>query len=411
MIHVIEEAGRCLQCRKPQCMTGCPISTRIPEMIALLKENRVQDAGRMLFENNPLSVVCSLVCDHQRQCEGHCVLSRKGQGIHISSIENYISETCLDTVEVDMMPQNGNMIAVIGGGPAGLTIAIEMRRRGYDVTIFDSRDGIGGVLRYGIPEFRLPKSILERYKAKLEAMGIRIRPNTTIGGALVIDDLLRDGYKAIFIGTGVWRPKKLGIAGESLGNVHFAIDFLVNPSVYDVGTKVAIIGAGNTAMDVARTVLRMKGRHEVTIYARRDVSEAALEEVEYARLEGARFAFRMKPVRIEKTGPVFVRTILDEEGRIIGEEPGEVAVEADTTFIAISQGPKSKLVDTTAGLKPSPNGLLLTDEKGETTRAGIFAAGDVVLGAHTVVEAVSYAKKVARSMDEYVRGLCGADGD
>ena len=214
MIHVIEEAGRCLQCRKPQCMTGCPISTRIPEMIALLKENRVQDAGRMLFENNPLSVVCSLVCDHQRQCEGHCVLSRKGQGIHISSIENYISETCLDTVEVDMMPQNGNMIAVIG-------IAIEMRRRGYDVTIFDSRDGIGGVLRYGIPEFRLPKSILERYKAKLEAMGIRIRPNTTIGGALVIDDLLRDGYKAIFIGTGVWRPKKLGIAGESLGNVHF----------------------------------------------------------------------------------------------------------------------------------------------------------------------------------------------
>ena len=209
----------------------------------------------------------------------------------------------------------------------------------------------------------------------------------------------------------MWRPKKLGIAGESLGNVHFAIDFLVNPSVYDVGTRVAIIGAGNTAMDVARTVLRMKGRHEVTIYARRDASEAALEEVEYARLEGARFAFRMKPVRIEKSGPVFVRTILDEEGRIIGEEPGEVAVEADTTFIAISQGPKSKLVDTTAGLKPSPNGLLLTDEKGETTRAGIFAAGDVVLGAHTVVEAVSYAKKVARSMDEYVRGLCGADGD
>ena len=229
MVHVIEEAGRCLQCKKPLCMNGCPISTQIPQMIKLLKENKVKEAGRMLFENNPLSVVCSLVCDHQRQCEGHCVLAKRGQGIHISSIENYISETCLDTVEIETAPDNGKMIAVIGAGPAGITIAIEMRRRGYDVTIFDSRDKIGGVLRYGIPEFRLPKTILERYKDKLTSLGIHIRPNTTIGGALIIDDLFRDGYKAIFIGTGVWRPKKLSIPGESLGNVHFAIDFLVNP--------------------------------------------------------------------------------------------------------------------------------------------------------------------------------------
>ena len=208
MIHVIEEAQRCLQCRKPLCMTGCPISTGIPQMIKLLKENRVHEAGKMLFENNPLSVVCSLVCDHQKQCEGHCVLGRKGQSVHISSIENYISETCLDTVEIDKAPDNGDMVAVIGAGPAGITIAIEMRKRGYDVTIFDSRDKIGGVMRYGIPEFRLPKSLLDRYKSRLRALGIQIRPNTTIGGALVIDDLLRDGYKAIFIGTGVWRPKK-----------------------------------------------------------------------------------------------------------------------------------------------------------------------------------------------------------
>lgn len=408
MIHVIEEADRCLQCKKPMCMTGCPISTQIPVMIRMLKENRIKEAGKMLFENNPLSVVCSLVCDHQRQCEGHCVLARKGQGIHISSIENYISETCLDTVEIDKQPDNGNMIAVIGAGPAGITIAIEMRRMGYDVTIFDSRDKIGGVLRYGIPEFRLPKSILDRYRDRLMAMGIHIRPNTTIGGALVIDDLFRDGYKAIFIGTGVWRPKKLSIHGESLGNVHFAIDFLVNPSAYNVGRSVAIIGAGNTAMDVARTILRFPGRHEVTIFARRNVSEASSDEIEYAMLEGARFEYCLKPVRIDKTGPVFVRTVVDEEGNITGEGTEEIPFEADTTFIAISQGPKSKLVDTTEGLKPSKNGLLLTDEKGETTHPGVFAAGDVVLGARTVVEAVNYAKKVARSMDEYVRVTYGA---
>ena len=405
MIHVIEEAGRCLQCRKPLCRTGCPISTDIPGMIKLLKENKVKEAGKMLFSNNPLSVVCSLVCDHQKQCEGHCVLSRRGEGVHISSIENYISDACLDTVEIDSAQSNGNMIAVIGAGPADITIAIEMRKMGYDVTIFDSRDKIGGVMRYGIPEFRLPKSILDRYKTRLCEIGVRIRPNTTIGGALVIDDLLRDGYKAIFIGTGVWRPKKLSIPGESLGNVHYAIDFLVNPDSYDLGRKIAIIGAGNTAMDVARTILRSPGRHEVTIYARRNVCDAAVEEKEYAMLEGAAFEYCMKPVRIEKDGPVFVRTILDDEGHIIGEEDGEIKVEADNVFIAISQGPKSKLVDTTEGLKPSKNGLLLTDEKGQTTHPGIFAAGDVVLGARTVVEAVNYAKKVALSMDEYVRSL------
>ena len=404
MVHVIEEAERCLQCKKPLCRTGCPINTDIPEMIKKLKENKVKEAGSMLFENNPLSVVCSLVCDHQKQCEGHCVLSRKGEGIHISSIENYISESCLDQMEIGMEKSNGKMVAVIGAGPAGITIAIEMKKRGYDVTIFDARDKIGGVLQYGIPEFRLPKSILARYRKKMDKLGIHIRPNTTIGGALVIDDLLRDGYKAIFIGTGVWRPKKLSIPGETLGNVHFAIDFLANPDAYTLGKNIAIIGVGNTAMDVARTIMR-SGEHKVTLFARRNTSEAATEEIEYTKLEGADFAWCMRPVRIEKDGPVFKRTVLDENGAIIKEEDEEIKVYADNTIIAISQGPKSKLVDTTEGLKPSSNGLLLTDENGETTRAGIFAAGDVVLGARTVVEAVSYAKKVAQSMDTYIKSL------
>ena len=406
MDHVIAEAERCLQCRKPMCMEGCPISTEIPRMIRCFREGKVKEAGSFLFENNPLSLVCSLVCDHNRQCEGHCVLGRKGQPVHISSIENYISEACLDNMEIECAPSNGKMIAVIGGGPAGITIAIEMRRMGYDVTIFDAKDRIGGILRYGIPDFRLPKSIIDRYARKLRSIGISIRPNTTIGGALEIRDLVRDGYKAIFIGTGGWRPKKLSVPGESLGNVHFAIDFLANPASYELGEDIAIIGAGNTAMDVARTILR-SGKHNVTLYARSLKSDANEDEIEYAKLDGAKIEFGMKPVRIEKAGPVFVRNIFDEDGKAIGSEDEEIHIKADQTFIAISQGPKSKLVNTTEGLKASASGLLLTNDKGETTCEGIFAAGDVVLGAKTVVQAVRYAKEVARNMDEYVRSLEG----
>ena len=377
-------------------------------MIRALREGKLREAGDMLFSNNPLSVVCSLVCDHQKQCEGHCVQGRKGQPIHISSIENYISETCLDQIDIPIPPSNGRMIAIIGAGPAGITVALEMAKRGYEVTIFDSKDKIGGVLQYGIPEFRLPKSLLERYKKRLIQAGIYIRPNTTIGGALTIDDMLRDGYKAIFIGTGVWRPKKLGIKGESLGNCHFAIDYLANPDAYDLGNEVAIIGMGNTALDVARTLLR-KGTRNVTLYGRRLQTNANEEEIEYARLDGANFEFGKKPVEITPEGPVFDDNIFDEEGKITGEKGEPRLYPADSTIIAVSQGPKSKLVDTTKGLKAAPSGLLLTDKDGETTIPGIFAAGDVVLGAKTVVEAVRYAKIVAESMDEYIRSLPETD--
>lgn len=373
-------------------------------MIKHFKEGKVKEAEEFLFKNNPLSVVCSLVCDYDRQCEGHCVLGRKGQPVHISSIENYISEACLDNMEIECAPLNGKMVAVIGGGPAEITIALEMRKKGYEVTIFDAKDKIGGVLRYGIPEFRLSKSILDRYAKKLRSVGINIRPNTTIGGALEIKDLLIDGYKAIFIGTGVWRPKKLGVSGESLGNVHFAIDFLANPTSYELGENIAIIGVGNTAMDVARTILR-SGRHNVTMYARRLKSEASKDELEYALLDGAKIEYGMKIERIEKDGPVFKKNIFNDEGEIFEEEDEEIKIKADQTFIAISQGPKSKLVNTTDGLKASKNGLLHTNEKGETTCEGIFAAGDVVLGAKTVVQAVLYAKEVAANMDEYIKSL------
>ena len=356
----------------------------------------------MLFGNNPLSMICSLVCNHENQCEGHCVLGRKGQPVHISSIENYVSDTCFERIKIECAPSNGKKVAVIGAGPAGITIAILLTKKGYSVTIFDSRDKIGGVLQYGIPEFRLPKSILGRYKEKLQSIGIKVRPNTTIGGALEIKDLFRDGYQSIFIGTGVWRPKTLGIKGESLGNVHFAIDYLANPDAYDLGDHVAIIGVGNSAMDVARTVIR-KGSRDVTLFARGKQSDASHEETQYAMLDGAKFEYCKSPVEINDDGPVFREVYFDEEGNITGYSEQTQQVYADSVIISISQGPKSKLVNTTQGLKATKNGLLQTKESGETTVDGIFASGDVVLGAKTVVQAVAYSKTVADAMDRYMQ--------
>lgn len=404
MIHEIDEAKRCLNCKVPQCQKGCPIHTSIPQMIQYFKEGNLQEAGQMLFENNPLSLVCSLICNHENQCEGHCILGRKGQPVHISSIENYISDTCFERISVECEKNKEKKVAVIGSGPAGITIAILLAQKGYDITIFDARDKIGGVLQYGIPEFRLPKSILGRYKSKLLEMGIKIRPNTAIGEALTIQDLMRDGYKSIFIGTGVWKPKTLGIKGESLGNVHFAIDYLKNPSAYSLGKKIAVVGMGNSAMDVARTAIR-HGAREVTLYARGLTWNSSEREADYAKLDGANFEFAKSIVEITDDGPVFQNIIYDEEGHITKVEEEKILYPADSTIISISQGPKSRLVNTTAGLKSTEKGLLQTDEKGNTTIEGVFAAGDVVLGAKTVVEAVAYSKIVAQYMDEYMQGL------
>ena len=270
------------------------------------------------------------------------------------------------------------------------------------MTIFDARDKVGGVLQYGIPEFRLPKSILERYKKKLLEIGVKIRPNTAIGTALEIKDLIRDGYQSIFIGTGVWRPKTLGVKGESLGNVHYAIDYLANPDAYNLGDTVAIIGMGNSAMDVARTAIR-HGARKVTLYARGTVSNASEHETAYAKLDGADFQFGKQIVEITDDGPVFANVIHNEEGKAIGQGEEREQFFADSTIISVSQGPKSKLVNTTEGLKASQNGLLMTDDNGQTTIPGIFASGDVVLGARTVVEAVAYSKTVAEAMDEYMK--------
>ena len=401
-LHVIDEAKRCLNCKKPRCQEGCPIHTPIPVMIQMLLQGEMPEAAEMVFANNPLSVICSLVCDHEKQCEGHCVKGIKGEPVHISSIENYISDTCFDRMKLERLPKNGKRIAVVGAGPAGITIAILMACRGYKVTIFEVKEKIGGIMRYGIPEFRLPKSILDRYYVKMKELGILFRPNFALGGSTGVEDLLRDGYHAVFIGTGTWRPYQLHIPGETFGNVHYGINYLNNPDVYDLGDRVLVIGAGNAAMDVARTAIRKGSRH-VTVYSITEVPAASPKEVEYAKLDGVEFEYLQTAIEIRDEGAMICDVEWTEDGKLVKKEETARLVPADSIIISISQGPQDRIVNRDKELQVDDRGLLKTDANGETTMPGIFASGDVVTGAETVVEAVKYSKMIADAMDEYVK--------
>ncbi|QXM06564.1 NAD(P)-dependent oxidoreductase [Crassaminicella indica] len=404
--HIIEEAKRCLQCKNARCKKGCPVNTPVNEAISMLLSGKLLEAGEKLFLNNPLSIVCSLVCPHEKFCEGSCVLGNKGNPIHWSSIEYYISDYYLNRMLIKPNIDPNKKVAIIGSGPAGITIAFILASRGYDITIFELHDKIGGVLRYGIPEFRLPKNILDRLKDQLINMGVKIRPNILVGPVITIDDLFRDGYKAIFIGTGVWNPKPIRIKGESLGNVHYAIDYLKNPDVYLLGKKVCVIGAGNVAMDVARTAIR-KGINEVYIMYRRGEEDmpASSYEVEYAKLDGVKFEFYKTPIEITDKGIKYLKTKKVKENgeeKLITLEDSEGLFEANSIIIAASQGPKANIVSHTKGIEINKFGLVRTDECGRTTREGVFASGDVVTGAKTVVEAVRFSKKVADAIDKYI---------
>ena len=403
--HVMDEANRCLNCKKPMCMEGCPIHTPIPKVISLLKEGKIDDAGWMLFENNPLTTVCSIVCNHEKQCEGNCVLGRKGSPVHFSAIENYISSTYSSKMTKGPAESNGMKVAIVGSGPAGLTIAVLLARKGYQVTIFEGKDKIGGILRYGIPEFRLPKSILDDFEYRhLVLKDIKIRPNTSVGAAVTVEDLFRDGYKAVFVGTGVWRPNTLKIKGETLGHVHYGINYLYSPASFHLGDHVIVIGAGNAAMDVCRTALR-NGVRKVECFSVTDGVAASKHEFEYAELEGVEFHYCKVPVEITDEGVIFADTEMLEDGGFKKVEGTEKLYPADNIMISISQGPANKLMNTTDGLKANERGLIATDETGHTSLPGVFASGDVVKGARTVVEAVKYSKIVAEAMDEYMQNL------
>lgn len=267
---------------------------------------------------------------------------------------------------------------------------------------FEVKEKIGGIMRYGIPEFRLPKSILDRYYVKMKELGILFRPNFALGGSTGVEDLLRDGYHAVFIGTGTWRPYQLHIPGETFGNVHYGINYLNNPDVYDLGERVLVIGAGNAAMDVARTAIRKGSRH-VTVYSITEIPAASPKEVEYAKLDGVEFEYLQTAIEIRDEGAIICDVEWTEDGKLVKKEETARLVPADSIIISISQGPQDRIVNRDKELQVDDRGLLKTDANGETTMPGIFASGDVVTGAKTVVEAVKYSKMIADAMDEYVK--------
>lgn len=400
-LQIEVDAGRCLTCKVPMCVKHCPIHTPIPEIIQAFKDRQVMKAGKRLFENNPMSVICAAVCNHEAQCAGHCVLGRKGTPVQFYNIERFISDTYFSRMKTPPVPDKGKRVAVIGSGPAGLTVAITLAQNGYGVTIFERKNDIGGMLRYGIPEFRLPNTVIDRYKVLLANLGVQVRLNTTIGGALKIEDLFRDGYASVFVGTGAWRPRTLDIEGESLANVHFGVSYLENPKHHELGDTVAVIGMGNVAMDVARTAFR-HGAQRVVLFSRDNTSTASSHELSYAQLDGVELVYGKQVVRIQMEGPVFKTSILDEQGQVTGYEEDDELFPADSVVIAVSQRPKDKLILSTEHLEGTAKGLLVVDDNHMTTRKGIFAAGDVVTGPLTVVHAVAEAKDAAAAMMRYM---------
>lgn len=406
MKKLLLEADRCLLCKNARCQANCPISTEIPEVVKLFKEDKIMEAGEILFNNNPLSAACAIVCPHEDQCKGNCIRGIKSEPVSFCEIEEYISKEYLYKVKFESIEKRNESIAIIGAGPAGITLSIALARKGFKVTLFDAHEKIGGVLRYGIPEYRLPNSMIDRYEEILLELGVKIRPNTLIGPVITLDKLFFDGYKAVFIGTGVWNPKTLDIKGESLGNVHYAIDYLKSPQVYNLGKKVAVIGAGNVAMDAAR-VAKRSGAEEVYVVYRKGFENIPCTKVELeeAKEDGVKFELFKAPLELTEEGIKYIETKneVTEDGRIntVTLEGTEGIFNCDSIIIAVSQSPRKNIVANTTGLETNKWGLLLTDDKGHTTKDGVFASGDVVTGANTVVHAVAYAKVVADSIEEY----------
>ncbi|MCI1577696.1 NAD(P)-dependent oxidoreductase [Clostridium beijerinckii] len=404
--NLICEANRCLLCKKPACKFNCPVETPIPDIINMYKEGKIEEAGEILFENNPLSAVCSLVCIHEDQCKGNCIRGIKGEPIRFHDIEQEISQRYIEETRFKAVSKKKDRVAIIGGGPAGITIAFILAKKGYNITIFDAHEKIGGVLRYGIPEYRLPKKLIDSIEERLMELGVKVRPNTLIGPVITLDRLFEDGYKAVFIGTGVWNPRTLNIKGETLGNVHFAIDYLKSPENYKLGNKVAVIGAGNVAMDAARSAKR-NGVEDVTIIYRKgfDQMSATKQEIREAKEDKINFELFKSPLEITEDGIKLVNTenVVESDGKIqnkVIEEKKEF-FKCDSIIVAVSQTPRTNIVSNTTELNTNKWGLLITDDKGNTTKKGTFASGDVVTGAKTVVEAVVQAKIVAQTIEDY----------
>lgn len=424
------EASRCLQCKKPTCIEGCPVSVDIPGFIELVLDGDFLGAARKIKETNSLAAVCGRVCPQEDQCEKTCVLGRMDEPVAIGRLERFVADYEREQGEMfipEIPESTGKKIAIVGSGPAGLTAAGELLKMGHEVTIFEAFHKPGGVLVYGIPEFRLPKAIVAKEVDYLRKLGAEIELNVLIGKTKTVDDLLeREGYDAVFIGTGAGLPMFLNLPGENLTGVYSANEYLTRINLmkayrdgYEtpikVGNKVAVIGAGNVAMDSARSSLRL-GQPEVHIVYRRSRKEmpARDEEIEHAEEEGVQFELLTNPVRFigDEDGHVKALECIkmklgepDESGRRrpIPIEGTEHQFEADTVVVALGTRPRSFISDTTPDLKVSDWGTIEVDEEtGETSKPGVFAGGDIVTGAATVIQAMGAGRKASRTIDEYV---------
>jgi len=401
MNTITSVAGRCLRCIKPKCSENCPVHTPIPDVVSLFLDGKIDEAGKLLFLNNPLSAITSYVCPHERNCYGHCVLGNKGEPIEFYRIEQYVSGYYLDTMCVPEIRKNGKKMAVVGSGPSGLTMAFCLAGKGYEVTLFEAGDDIGGVLRYGIPGFRLSKDILDSYRKLLDEIGVNLRLNINFGIDLDAEDLFLDGYKAVFLGIGVGKPNRLGLLGETLGHVHYAIDYLKSPKQFLLGKKTVVVGAGNVAVDAARTAIR-KGHSKVVMLNRFDEDSISADkfELEMALLDGVTILNNTQVVRIQDDKIVCVPVIktISDDGTVSYTEDfsSSFELEADSVILAIGQGPGAEL--TYGPLDLTGRGLIKIDEYGETSRKNVWASGDVVTGASTVVESVSQTLNTAQNM-------------
>lgn len=425
----MEEASRCLNCKHRPCVSGCPVNVKIPEFIKLVSEGKFEEAYYKIKETNALPAVCGRVCPQENQCEKHCVRGIKGESVGIGRLERFVADWYMKncTAPKQDIPSNGHKVAVIGGGPASLTCAGDLAKLGYCITLFEAFHTAGGVLMYGIPEFRLPKDIVSREIDALRDLGVDIQTNMVVGKIVAVDELLQNGYDAVFIGTGAGLPSFMNIEGENLNGVYSANEFLTRINLMkgyrfpetdtpvNVGKSVAVVGGGNVAMDAARCAKRLGAEHVYIVYRRSEEEmPARLEEVHHAKEEGIEFKLLNNPVRILGTEDGWVQGMEcvqmelgepDASGRRRPQAvPGsEFVLDVDTVVIAIGQTPNPLIKNTTEGLDTQKWGGIIADETGATSKPGVYAGGDAVSGAATVILAMGAGKTAAQAIDEYIK--------
>ena len=434
----IDEAMRCLNCKNMPCVKGCPVNIHIPEFISKIKEGDFEGAYQIISLTSSLPAVCGRVCPQETQCESKCVRGIKGEPVGIGRLERFVADwhNAHDTAAAVKPESNGHRVAVVGSGPSSLTCAGDLAKKGYEVTVFEALHTAGGVLVYGIPEFRLPKAIVAKEVETLKALGVDVQTNVVIGKTLTIDELFEEGYEAVFVGSGAGLPNFMNIPGESLKGVYSANEFLTRSNLMKAylddpvtpiskGGKVAVVGGGNVAMDAARTALRL-GAEKVYIVYRRSLEElpARKEEVEHAMEEGIEFLLLNNPVEIlgyrneedrrdPKNGCVVGMKCIkmelgepDEKGRRrpIPIEGSEYVLDVDTVVMSIGTSPNPLIKSTTEGLEVNRHGGIIVEENtGATTKAGVYAGGDAVTGAATVISAMGAGKVAAKAIDEYIQ--------